>query len=287
MSMPKRVEMGWSSNVRRVEIVGMFVVIAYLDRTSQDVSCSKKVFHQVLSHPPIPAWQESEREGERAHSFTNFSLALLRSISFLKPEFCWMRVLLLSYQSFSSETVRVSGRNLHSRSGVGGRKTQLEHQEHGWTALLPVCINHSTRFCTDTLLCSFIPLFNNFVCDHQEDKQNVNASWKSWCKPTTWINGRNQQQHGLIVIKSGRRRSRRDTHSSSPRHRPPHITEHPDDVSARKAEPTTFNCKADGNPTPTIEWYKDGKKIKHTGNRSVLPSGSLFFLNVMQRVSTM
>ncbi|RWS31646.1 roundabout 1-like protein [Leptotrombidium deliense] len=63
--------------------------------------------------------------------------------------------------------------------------------------------------------------------------------------------------------------------------RPPRITEDPSDVIVRRHEPTTLNCKAEGNPTPTIEWYKDGEKVRNTGNRMMLPSGSLFFLHVI------
>ncbi|GFS64202.1 roundabout homolog 2 [Trichonephila inaurata madagascariensis] len=63
--------------------------------------------------------------------------------------------------------------------------------------------------------------------------------------------------------------------------RPPRITEHPSDVLVRKHEPATLNCKAEGRPEPTIEWYHEGAKVKNTANRMVLPSGSLFFLHVI------
>ncbi|GFQ70715.1 roundabout homolog 2 [Trichonephila clavata] len=63
--------------------------------------------------------------------------------------------------------------------------------------------------------------------------------------------------------------------------RPPRITEHPSDVLVRKHEPATLNCKAEGRPEPTIEWYHEGAKVKNTANRMVLPRGSLFFLHVI------
>ncbi|XP_076367138.1 roundabout homolog 1-like isoform X11 [Tachypleus tridentatus] len=66
--------------------------------------------------------------------------------------------------------------------------------------------------------------------------------------------------------------------------RPPRITEHPNSLVVKKLEPAKLNCKADGEPTPEIEWYHNGEQIIHdTPNRMILLKGvSLFFLHVIQ-----
>ncbi|KAH7945482.1 hypothetical protein HPB49_011244 [Dermacentor silvarum] len=62
--------------------------------------------------------------------------------------------------------------------------------------------------------------------------------------------------------------------------RAPRITEQPVDVVVRKHEPVTLRCGADGDPAPRIAWFHDGRPVRDSATRMVLPEGQLFFLHV-------
>ncbi|XP_067909938.1 roundabout homolog 1 isoform X2 [Heterodontus francisci] len=68
---------------------------------------------------------------------------------------------------------------------------------------------------------------------------------------------------------------------------PPLIIEHPTDLAVCRGEPATLNCRAEGRPQPIIEWYRNGERVEtsmddHLSQRTLLPHGSLFFLQLNQ-----
>ncbi|XP_055516807.1 roundabout homolog 1 isoform X2 [Leucoraja erinacea] len=69
---------------------------------------------------------------------------------------------------------------------------------------------------------------------------------------------------------------------------PPEIVEHPTDLAVFWGEPATLNCRAEGRPHPVIEWYRNGERVETSNDdplshRTLLPHGSLFFFQVIQR----
>ena len=73
---------------------------------------------------------------------------------------------------------------------------------------------------------------------------------------------------------------------SAPEVTNPRIVEHPEDQYVVRTEPATLNCKAEGQPTPVITWYRDGLPVvtaneNPSSHRMLLPSGQLFFLKVI------
>nr|XP_056716860.1 roundabout homolog 4 [Euleptes europaea] len=68
----------------------------------------------------------------------------------------------------------------------------------------------------------------------------------------------------------------------------PQIIDHPSDLVVGQNQPATLNCRATGNPAPTIEWYRNGERLKTTeddatSQPTLLPDGSLFFLQFSQK----
>ncbi|XP_078097449.1 immunoglobulin superfamily DCC subclass member 4 isoform X2 [Mustelus asterias] len=56
---------------------------------------------------------------------------------------------------------------------------------------------------------------------------------------------------------------------------PPMITQFPETISRIRASTARFACKAEGEPTPTIRWLKNGEDIMSNGRVKIQNSGSL------------
>src|SRR6218665_1179600 len=65
----------------------------------------------------------------------------------------------------------------------------------------------------------------------------------------------------------------------------PRIVEHPENLYVARNEPAALNCKAEGEPSPLITWYRNGQLVvtsddNPASHRMLLPTGQLFFLRV-------
>ena len=66
----------------------------------------------------------------------------------------------------------------------------------------------------------------------------------------------------------------------------PFIIEHPEHQYVVRNEPAKLNCKAEGQPSPIITWYRNGQPVvtaneDPTVDRMQLPSGQLFFFRFL------
>ncbi|XP_063799822.1 roundabout homolog 4 isoform X2 [Pseudophryne corroboree] len=61
----------------------------------------------------------------------------------------------------------------------------------------------------------------------------------------------------------------------------PRIVEHPSDLVVRRDQPGTMNCRAEGNPPATIEWYRNGEYVDVSkAHGALILGGSLFFYHI-------
>ncbi|XP_074652332.1 roundabout homolog 2-like isoform X2 [Tubulanus polymorphus] len=71
----------------------------------------------------------------------------------------------------------------------------------------------------------------------------------------------------------------------------PRIIEHPEDQYVAKNDPATLNCKAEGEPSPDITWYRNGKPVitsrEHpNSHRTLVNNGQLFFYRIIHNKHT-
>ncbi|KAM9299176.1 roundabout homolog 4 [Gastrophryne carolinensis] len=61
----------------------------------------------------------------------------------------------------------------------------------------------------------------------------------------------------------------------------PRIIEHPADTVVRRDQPVTMNCRAEGKPEPSIEWYHNGVRVDFSKfHGSLIHDGSIFFYQI-------
>ncbi|XP_068096366.1 roundabout homolog 4 isoform X2 [Hyperolius riggenbachi] len=64
----------------------------------------------------------------------------------------------------------------------------------------------------------------------------------------------------------------------------PRIIQHPSDTVVRRDQPITMNCRAEGYPEPTTEWYHNGVKMDFSKfHGSLINGGSIFFYQIKGR----
>ena len=60
---------------------------------------------------------------------------------------------------------------------------------------------------------------------------------------------------------------------------PPRIEQHPSHTVVNTSEPVTLECRASGEPRPTISWYKDAALISYNSRFSLIHDSNLFIMS--------